>query len=142
KLNKMHRKKILEATRAILEDREPCADVLVKASEGSMRQEDNPNSTGDDGRVADQSICDLDDGADYFSDLGQPGSGDEDEDDRFGCTGSNVQSKEQQTNPHAGGLSSNIRFYWAQTRFGAHYGESFVEDPEEHRLRMDVVYEP
>lgn len=58
------------------------------ASEGSMAQEDNPNNTGNDGRVADQSICYLDDGADYFPDLMQPGSGDEDEDDRFVCTGS------------------------------------------------------
>ncbi|KAF9296067.1 hypothetical protein BGZ74_010478, partial [Mortierella antarctica] len=82
-LNKMHRKKILETTKAILENQEPCADVLVKASEGSMTQEDNPNITGDDGRVADQSICGLDDGADYFSDLEQPGSGDEDENDSY-----------------------------------------------------------
>ncbi|KAG0352136.1 hypothetical protein BG005_008385 [Podila minutissima] len=88
KLNKMHRKQILETTRAILEDQEPCADVLVMASEGPMAQEDNPNNTGDDGRVADQSICYLDDGADYFPDLMQPGSGDEDEDDRFVCAGS------------------------------------------------------
>ncbi|KAG0350275.1 hypothetical protein BG005_010196, partial [Podila minutissima] len=83
KLNKMHRKQILETTRAILEDREPCADVLVMDSKGFMTQEDNPNSTGDDGRVVDQSICDLDDYAHYFSDLGQPSSEDEDEDDRF-----------------------------------------------------------
>ncbi|KAF9325900.1 hypothetical protein BG006_010634, partial [Podila minutissima] len=91
KLNKMHRKQILEATRAILEDREPYADVLVTASEGSMTQDDNPNNTGNDGRVTDQSVCYLDDCADYFSDLWQPeclGSGDEDEDDRLGCAGS------------------------------------------------------
>ncbi|KAF9277933.1 hypothetical protein BGZ74_003227, partial [Mortierella antarctica] len=87
-LNKMHKKKILETTKAILENREPCADVLVRVSEGSMTQEDNPSSTGDDGRVTDQSICDLDDWAEYLPDLVQPGSGDEDEDDRFGCAGS------------------------------------------------------
>ncbi|KAF9326322.1 hypothetical protein BG006_010220 [Podila minutissima] len=83
KLNKMHKKMILETTRAILEDREPCVDVPVMASKGSMTQEHNPNNTGKDGGVADQSICDLDDCADYLPDLMQPGSGDEDEDDHF-----------------------------------------------------------